>query len=179
MATVAALAGRRIDSPSEPSRFPLESVALVAERLRTTLKAEGTTMLVCSAACGADLVALDVAAALKIARRIVLPFAVDRFRQESVADRPGDWGPMFDRIVAELSATGEVVVMNETPGTAGYAAASIKILDEAERLAVASKARVVSIVVWEGQPRPGTDLTDEFRKASRSRDIDVIDVLTR
>lgn len=136
-------------------------------------------MLVCSAACGADLVALDVAAALNIARRIVLPFAVDRFRQESVTDRPGDWGPTFDRIVAELSATGEVFVMNETPGTEGYAAATIKILDEAERLAAASKAKVVSIVVWEGQPRPGTDLTDGFRKESLSRHIDVIDVLTR
>ena len=174
-----ALAGRRIDAPSDPSRFPLEHVALVAERLRTTFEAEGATTLVCSAACGADLVALDVAASLNIARRIVLPFAVDRFRMESVVDRPGNWGPMFDRIVGELSARDGVLVMNETTGTEGYAAATIKILDEAERLARSNKARVASIVVWEGQPRPGTDLTDRFRNESLSRNIDVVAVLTR
>ena len=136
-------------------------------------------MLVCSAACGADLVALDAASSLNIGRRIVLPFDAERFRKESVTDRPGDWGPIFDRNVAELSATGDVVVMNESPGTKAYAAATLKILDEAERLAAASQTRVVSIVVWEGQQRSGTDLTDEFRQESHSRNIDVIEVLTR
>ncbi len=143
------------------------------------LEAEAVTMLVCSAACGTDLLALDAAATLQINRRVILPFDVDRFRNESVIDRPGNWGPMFDRIVAELIATGDVDIMNETPGTGAYLATSLKIVDKAEHLAAAHRTRVASIVVWEGQPRPGQDLTDAFRRESLSRGIGVIEVLTR
>ena len=57
--TVVALAGRRIDAPgADPPRFPPERVPAVRQRLVDMLAAEQAAVLVCSAACGADLVAL-------------------------------------------------------------------------------------------------------------------------
>ena len=69
------------------------------------MAAERAAVLVCSVACGADLVALEAAERLGRRRRIVLPFAAERFRMTSVTDRPGDWGPMFDRMIAAADAT--------------------------------------------------------------------------
>src|SRR4051794_10091073 len=89
---VLALAGRRIDAPGAPPKFPLDSLALVKERVRGLLVQQKTDVLVCAAASGADLIALGEARALGLRRRIVLPFAVGRFRSASVTDRPGDSG---------------------------------------------------------------------------------------
>src|SRR5215475_9263435 len=86
---IVALAGRRIDAEgSESIRFPMKNVELVKERLRTLFISLKPQVLVCSAACGADLVALQVAGELKIRRSIVLPFAQAAFKSSSVVDRP-------------------------------------------------------------------------------------------
>ena len=99
---VVALAGRRIDAAgSSVSRFSLSDVALVRERLRHQLRAAKPEIVVCSAACGADLLALDVAMRLGIRRRVILPFGVKDFREHSVIDRPGDWGTLFDQLISE------------------------------------------------------------------------------
>src|SRR4051812_11745538 len=97
---VIALAGRRIDAPGTSApRFAREAVPSGGRRFASLFGKERAGILVCSAACGADLLALDEAERLGLRRRIVLPFAPDRFRETSVADRPGDWGRMFDRLV--------------------------------------------------------------------------------
>ena len=102
---VMALAGRRIDAPeTDPPRFPLKNVPMVRERLAALLAAEHAEALVCSAACGADLIALEEAERLGLRRRIVLPFPAKRFRETSVTDRPGEWGPLFDRLIASAEA---------------------------------------------------------------------------
>src|SRR5689334_9119389 len=114
---VIALAGRRIDAPgAEPPRFPLGNVPLVRRRLAALLSAEHAAVLVCSAACGADLIALQEAERLGLRRRIVLPFPPERFRKTSVTDRPGDWGPVFDRLVAAAEAAGDLVILHGTGG---------------------------------------------------------------
>jgi hypothetical protein len=65
MRCVIALAGRRIDAPdAETPRFPLAAVPFVREQLDALFADRGATALVCSAACGADLVALDAATEL-------------------------------------------------------------------------------------------------------------------
>src|SRR5690349_16640107 len=91
-AVIVAVTGRRPDPAGAPeARFPVanrEAVAMHLERLLARLRPGA---LVASAACGADLIALDVARQLRIRRRIVLPCAPDQFRDASVTDRPGDW----------------------------------------------------------------------------------------
>jgi len=179
VARVVALAGRRIDAADAAARFPLANVERVRERLRTLLRAQGSAALVCSAACGADLIALDVAGALGLRRRVVLPFAPERFRETSVTDRPGDWGPLFDRIIGEVAATGDVVMLGLDEGDdATYAAANAAILDEAEGLAAGQPSEVVAVIVWEGASRGQGDLTEAFATAARARGHPVREVST-
>jgi hypothetical protein len=99
--SIIALAGRRIDaSGTTPPRFPLSNVEEVRSRLAGAFVRLHAVGLVCSGACGADLVALEAAEQLGMRRRVVLPFVPDRFRKSSVVDRPGDWGRVFDRQIA-------------------------------------------------------------------------------
>jgi hypothetical protein len=160
---VIALAGRRIDGlDTNPPRFPLERVPLVRRRIADLLSEEHTEALVCSAACGADLVALQEAERLGLRRRIVLPFPPDRFRETSVTDRPGNWGPVFDQMVAAAKSAGDLVILSSTgDDDAAYAAANEVIVREAEALARSTlegaPLRLVAVIVWEGSARTGTD----------------------
>jgi hypothetical protein len=160
-----ALAGRRVDSEStDPPRFPLTYVPLVRERLAELLQAENATAVVCSAACGADLTALEAAAELGLRRRIVLPFAPERFRITSVVDRPGDWGEVYDRVIADVDAKGDLVVIPPVAGddSDAYQAANEAIIREAEDLSRPGER--IAVIVWEGGPRPDADATEAFRK---------------
>jgi hypothetical protein len=179
MAHVAALAGRRIDAAdAKAPRFPLANADLVRGRLDALFRAEANRALVCSAACGADLIALDVAGALGFRRRVVLPFAPERFRETSVTDRPGDWGPLFDRIIGEVQAAGDVVMLGLDEGDdATYATANDAILDEAEALA-GHPSEVVAVIVWEGGSRGEGDLTEAFATSARARAHPVREIVT-
>jgi hypothetical protein len=189
--TTIVLAGRRIDAPgTNPPRFPLAAVPLVRDRLRTLLLARDAGALVCSAACGADLVALEAAEALGLRRRIVLPFDPARFLATSVVDRPSDrpdgWGPVYDRLVEAARRAGDLVVLEGAgEGGSAYAAANERILDEALGLASAAGGAVpvaagmpLAVVVWEGRPRDAGDTTAGFAAAARRRGLSVEEVLT-
>ena len=181
---VVALAGRRVDAPgTEPPRFPLENVPLVRNRMANLLAEERAAALVCSAACGADLVALEEAERLGLRRRIVLPFAPERFRETSVVDRPGDWGPLYDRIVEAARRAGDLVVREGAgEGAEAYAAANARILEEALALAGGGApgpaSAALAAIVWEGRPRGLDDATQQFAELARGRGLAVEEVLT-
>jgi hypothetical protein len=183
--SVIALAGRRIDAPdTDPPRFPLKNMSIVRERLAVLLAAEHAKALVCSAACGADLIALEEAERLGLRRRIVLPFPPERFRETSVTDRPGDWGPVFDRLVAEAEAAGDLVILESTDGgAAAYAAANQRIIHEAEAVARSTSdgtpLRPVAVIVWEGSARTGTDASGELLSLAREAGFEERSVLTQ
>ncbi len=176
---IAALAGRRIDAPgARAERFPLENVPSVCERIRAVLSS-GTRVLVCSASCGADLIALDEAGKLGIRRRVVLPFAREPFREMSVADRPGDWGPVFDGLMDQAETTCDIVVLPCDPTDAdAYAAANAAILDEAERISREISEQVRAVVVWDGKSRGDDDLTAAFRDEAKRRGYPVTEIST-
>ena len=178
--TVAALAGRRIDAPGDAPRFPPAHVARVRERIAAVLREQDVAALVASAACGADLAALEAAAALGVRRRIVLPFPVAEFRAKSVTDRPGDWGGLFDRLVADAQASGDLVVIDPVGGDddAAYLAATEALIGQAEELAEQHGGRRVAITVWEGATRSGDDLTDAFRSLAARAGFAPVTVLT-
>ena len=68
---VVALAGRRVDAPDvERPRFPLANVEAVKKRLMALLADLNTSVIVCSAACGADLLALEAARRLRFRIRL-------------------------------------------------------------------------------------------------------------
>ena len=177
---IIALAGRRVDAADAASpRFPLRNVPMVERRLDELFEREAALGLVASAACGADLVAAEAAGRRGIRRRVVLPFDRERFRATSVTDRPGDWGPLYDRMLAQLDPGGDVVTLDggREEGDA-YLAANGAILDEAATLAHASGDQVLAVLVWEGAPRDGDDVTAAFGAEARRRGWRVAEVRT-
>lgn len=161
---VLALAGRRIDAVGQAqARFPLAQVPAVQHRLRTLLVEQDVRILVCSAACGADLVALGEAAKIGIERHVILPFNPERFRTSSVIDRPGSWGEDFDRVLVETRGTGGVVVLPESQDAkTSYLAANHLILEKTRELAFQTGDRAAAALVWDRRSRGTGDLTAEF-----------------
>src|SRR5262245_16622106 len=116
---VVALAGRRIDpEPTQTPRFPFDQVDRVRIAIPDQLRDRHAAALVCSAACGADLIAVDTAQKMGLRTRIILPFSAARFRETSVVDRPrpGFWGGIFDRVVSVARTHGDLVELNITEG---------------------------------------------------------------
>ena len=179
--TTVALAGRRIDAPGAAVRFPLARVDAVADALGDYFRRHAVTHLVSSAACGADLVALSVAATAGVARRtVVLPFDVATFRQTSVTDRPGAWGPLYDRIVAEVAGEGGLVLLGlEAAAPGAYDTATERILDVAATAAGVDAGAVRACLVWEGATRGGGDHSLALADGARRRGWPVDEVLTR
>jgi hypothetical protein len=176
--SIVTLTGRRIDAPgSNTNRFPKSAVPAVRVRVHDELKRLGATALVASAACGADLIALDVAGELGLRRRIVLPFAETRFRETSVVDRGAEWGPIYDRILTEVKASDDVVTLQDAGAddSAAYLAANVRLLDEAQSLGRAAGAEVVVMLVKEN--RPGYEGIDrQFADDARQRGLRVVEV---
>ena len=180
---IIALAGRRVDAKgAAPARFPLQNVDQVRERIRQALLDAKATGLVASAACGADLLALDEAGKLGLRRRIVLPFPRDEFRAGSVIDRPGDWGPLYDRIVDEVQARGDLVLLEPANDPdEGYWIATKAILDEAQQLAQDSgegRDQVTAFAVYDLVPRGEDDLTVKFADEAKRRGLRVVNIAT-
>lgn len=177
---VVALAGRRIDPPGAAHRrFPVENAGLVAGRIRAFFGELNPQALVCSAASGADLLALEVARDLGIERHIVLPFPPEVFRKTSVTDSAGDWGERFDRVMASLSASEKMLCLNyprEEPES--YTAANGEILKLARGLASSRNAVAQAVIVWNGAARGTQDNTQAFAEAARQAGLQVSEILT-
>lgn len=179
---VIALAGRRIDAGDvDPSGFALDGVGTVASRLRAIFRSLRAATLVCSAANGADLTALHVARELGMRRRIVLPFSVARFRTVSVTDRPGGelWGWLFDGLVADARALGDLVLLRPRgdDDADAFDAATVRIVKEAEGCAgVGARRRPVGVAVWDRRPRGRDDATAAFCERMLRAGYDVHDV---
>jgi polyphosphate kinase 2 (PPK2 family) len=185
---IVTLAGRRIDAQNAPvARFPLEKATTVHKRIQKLLQESQATVLVSSAACGADLLALDAAGKLGIRRRIILSFEPKRFRKASVTDRPGDWGTLYDRIIREVESAGDLVLLNEeVDDEAAFMRANTAILDEAQKLAheatreAHAKAEdLLAVLVWDGKPRDERDITAAFGEEARARAIPMTEILTQ
>src|ERR1035438_7752015 len=128
---IIALAGRRVDPvDTDWPQFPLKNLDRVGAAFRMVLKAHGATAVVCSAACGADLIGLSEAGQLSLRRRIVLPFGRDKFRGTSVVNCPGEWGKLYDSILDEVEASGDLVVIDTGNEDNPYSATNRAILEE-------------------------------------------------
>ena len=181
MATIIALAGRRVDAvDATHPRFPSspEHLEVVRKRIRNMLQIQGAMVLVSSAACGADLVALDEASNLGLRRRVLLPFDRNGFRSTSVTDRPGDWGPMYDRVLDEVEQHGDLLLITPSSEDKAYAEANHAIVDEALSLGRLLRLSVTAALVWDGKSRGEGDLTEEFGVYARRKVLPVVEVMS-
>ena len=166
-----ALAGRRIDAPDADSpRFPAKNESAVAAQVEAAFRKAGASALVCSAACGADIIALEAAARLRMERHVVLPFAADEFRQTSVVDRPGDWGRRFDRVIEDS----DVVVLGlDREDPEAYRKTNIAIVEQA-----AARGGTSAFVVWDRKSRGAGDMTEHFRVEAAARRMRIVEIAT-
>src|SRR5664279_3285300 len=129
---ILAMAGRRIDgNDADEARFPLRNVGRVSRDVEALFLRQEVNVLVSSAACGADLIGLSEAGKLGRRRRVVLPFSREKFRVESVVDRPGEWGQLFDMILDDVSAMGDLVILPGASAVDPYVATNVAIVEEA------------------------------------------------
>src|SRR5258708_5461111 len=185
---VVALAGRRIDpEPTLTARFPFDQVDRVRIGITDQLRRSHAVALVSSAACGADLVALETAQRMRLRTRIILPFSAARFRENSVVDRPRPefWGDIFDRVASVARPHGDLVELDMVEVDDAYSAVNAIIIQEARKLAGVNEhgwsresSSLVALVVWEGASHGAGDHTYRFVKLARHSGFRVEQVLT-
>jgi hypothetical protein len=146
---------------------------LVRAALLPHLERHRGATLVCSAAAGADLVALDLASALGLPCRIVLPSDAAEFRRGSVEDRGERWVTLFRELVER--ALPERLVAIQPGGEDPYLAANTAILDEGMRVA-GDPREVLAIIVWDGKRERPPDYTEAFRTAAVERGFEVVEL---
>src|SRR5215472_11655664 len=185
---VVALVGRRIDpEPTLTPRFPFDQVDRVSMEIADQLRRSRAVALVCSAACGADLIALETAQKMGLRTRIILPFPAARFRETSVVDRPRPefWGNMFDRVASAARANDNLVELDAPEADDAYSMTNGVIIREAKKLAgfknrerSIGSLRLIALVVWEGASRGSDDNTNKFVQLARESGFRIEQVLT-
>jgi hypothetical protein len=168
-------AGRRVDAPDTSSpRFPASNVDSVRKKVREFFAHESPGAVVCSAACGSDLLVLEAAAAKNVQRYVLLGAEPAVFRKESVTDRPGNWGEMFD----EVMKSANVEVLKLPSGQEGYVQTNLDLLNRAQALAKELGTGMVALVIWNEQARGADDVTAHFLEQARQRKMPVTEIST-
>ncbi len=168
-------AGRRVDaSDSSTPRFPPANINTVRQRILDFFNQESPVALVCSAACGTDLLALEVAGQKHVKRYVLLGAEPAVFRKESVTDRPGNWGAMFDQVMKSA----RVQVLKLPAGQEGYLQTNLDLLNRAEALAKKFGTVVQALVIWNEQSRGPDDVTGHFLEQAKLRNIPVSEIST-
>lgn len=175
---VVALAGRLPDAPdADARRFPAANVSRVRTRLKTILDPAKTVRLVCSAAAGADLLALDVATETDLRRHVILGTEPAAFEARSVAERAGPWIDLFDRLVVTPSKSMTLEILSSVQPEDDRAV-NQAILTRARESALAVGARPVAVLVWEGRSRGADDVTADFRDRAIALGFDTLETPT-
>jgi hypothetical protein len=177
--TAVAVAGRLIDPEgARSSRFPVRDRAVAGERMLQALRDYQPSALVCSAAPGADLLALDAAQRLNIRRRIVLPFDAARFRDLWIVTAACEWGTLFDSQIATSGLNRDLVDFKRDESHAAHRYTMIYLLDEARRLAAHNQESVEALIAWDGLSHGPEDLTAAVRQEARARKLPTREILT-
>ena len=168
-------AGRRVDAPdAQAARFPASNVPEVSRRIKKLLSKQNPKAVVCSAACGADLLLLQAADEMRIEQIVLLPSDPLVFRKSSVTDRPGNWGDLYDKILK----TARVEILNLPEGQDGYLESNLRLLDRGHQLAREWGAPAEALVIWNGASRGPDDIVDHFLCEARSRMMLVWEIST-
>jgi hypothetical protein len=168
-------AGRRMDpANTETVSFPSVNIDLVRHRIKTKFLESKLLALVSSAACGTDLLALEVAEQINVDRFILLPSPPAAFRASSVTDRPGNWGNLFDRLIK----TSHVQVFTLPERQQGYLEMNVRLLDNAQSFAKRLEVEARAMVAWNQESRGADDVTAHFLEQARLRHLQIIDIST-
>ena len=101
--TVIHFGGHMISAPGERGRFPAEAEGQVADAIADYLTQGAVGFGFGSLACGADILFAEALLASGAELHVVLPFAVEEFKAESVARGGPTWPARFDRCLVEAT----------------------------------------------------------------------------
>jgi hypothetical protein len=178
---VAAIAGRRIDAPdAKAPRFPSSAASEVKTAVQRLLRDHDIRLVVASAACGADILALEAASDLGIRTRIILPFDRERFRATSVVDRGEEWGQRYDAVLERADAEGDVLLLEggNDDDDAAYGRATERIVADALAFARAAGSTPLAIAIWDERPRDSGDATRDFIDRASAAGMDLVSIPT-
>lgn len=184
---IIASAGRRIDPPNaKKRRFPAEREAEVAAKVREVLESLKPDLTISSAACGADILLLEVAQNLGIESRVILPFDKREFRRRSVADCGSDWGSRFDSLIADGSPIDKSLVVlspnlpsSDAEADIAYTSVTDAIIQAASESAGCDNPCIaMGLLVWDGIVKDERDQTALFRNHAAKRGWKIVEVKT-
>jgi hypothetical protein len=95
-----------------------------------------------------------------------------------VVDCGGDWGERYDRLIADLASSGDLVEYDYEKKEETYFATNHDILDEAEGLAEETGQPLAVLVVWNGESRGEDDVTGHFLEEAKQRSLQVSEIAT-
>jgi hypothetical protein len=171
--------GVQIDGPGRfPSRFTQSAVAEVFDRTCAVLDKLRPRLVLGAAASGADLTVLRAAWRIGLARLVVLPFSVDRFRETSVASRGSRWVDTYDDTLASLR-DGELEILDETEDDAVYQRTNTRLLERAGELS-GSDEEIKLLVLRPAIETRGDhpSVTDDLVDQATHRGMEVVEVAT-
>jgi hypothetical protein len=176
---IVAFAGRRIDAEGagQPGKFPLANVDRVRREAERFLRERRPAVVVGSAACGADLLVLEAGGRLGIRCRVVLPFDRATFRATSVTDRPGNWGPRFDEVVAAVAPGDLIELPFDSNDATAYEQTNVEIFRQCETLA-SHHEPCVALILWNRETRGKGDVTEAFLNEAERRGWPTVQIQT-
>ena len=147
-----AFSGHVLDQPGSNRRFPPEAEEIAKKEIAAALDEMGASCGYSSAACGTDILFLEIMIERGAETHIFLPFAKEEFIETSVRRAGGNWVSRFEAVLDQATSihyvTKDGYNCEDTLYTfcndvlLGFAAMRGRGMDENPRL----------LVFWDGQP---------------------------
>jgi class 3 adenylate cyclase len=146
--------GHMIDRPGRATpRFPPSRVPPITRRIESEIAAAQISDGFASGVCGGDLLFLEATLARGARAHLILPCAVEEFRQDCVDVLPGgDWGARFDRVL-QRATTVEILGDQYASDNATASDCCSRIMIGLARRAAAERGEdALVLALWDGRP---------------------------
>lgn len=111
---------------------------------------------------------------MHIEQVVLLPSEPESFRRSSVADRPGNWGEIYDNVLK----TARLEIFKLPEGQEGYLETNQKLLERGQQLANDFGVDAEALVIWNGASRGPDDVTAHFLHEAKSRKMKILEIST-
>lgn len=150
IAPVLVFTGNMIDEPGRAlARFPPALEPVVREAIRQRLEALAPVAAYGSAACGTDILCLELVRGLGGETHVVLPFPPAEFRRASVDFAPGDWGIRFERALADADSVTVTSDHRASGSAAAYEYANLVLTGMGRLRAQVLDTAVRALAAWD------------------------------
>ena len=154
---VVAFVGHLLDGPDRtPPRFPANLEPAVRQALRERLTTSNAGIGYSAAACGSDILFLEVMREIGGETHVVMPFCKEQFVENSVAVVPGaGWEERFEATLKQAAETVYASDKMMTAGTASFEYVGQLLVGLAGLKAAQLETELVPLAVWDGKPGDG------------------------